>query len=516
MHNKKNYIIIFVFFLAVFVFFSTGHYGGDGLENYLVAKSIVEDGDVTIYDTEFGVKEMRYEKRGEIGRNGKLYSTYGMGIPILLVPLYFFGFCTSFFLRSMHPNYLTQFFVSFSNPLICSIIAIALILLLSELKYSFKVCLITAVVFSFCTMNSVYARSGFSEPAVALCFLLAAFFILRYFNTRLLRYLYISGLCFGYAILIKKSYLIYIICFILTFFIYGYKERSIRKTLTALSAFAIPLSIYMLIILGFNYIRYGGIFITEYGTLSDMAAKGATSQKFFKGFIYFFFSSGKGYFFFNIPLILSLFGILTFCKKHRLFSFLISSIILLNFSFHVYLFDRGTLFSWGPRYLFPTIPFMSIFMADFIYESRRLFRRLTIFLLSAIGFFIQLPCLFINNSRWLFFLKEKVGVSEYMINYVPDLSPIKGVWYMFISLLHNLRFGESLSFIFNPDHRFIPKTEISLSGYDILDIWWFHIIKINPSLTPYVLLSILFLVCVFSYMFFKVMRILQKPKMVVS
>ncbi len=510
MYSKKIYVTFFLFFLAIFAFFSSGHYGGDGLENYLVAKSIVSDGDLSIHDTEFGVKEMKYQKRGKIGRGGKIYSGQGLGMPILLVPFYFLGTVMSFFVKGVHPEYVTQLFVSFVNPIMCAGLSVVFILLLSELKYSMRISFISSLIFSFCTMSFAYSRCGFSEPAVTFCFLFAAYFILRYLNTGSLCYIFYSGLFSGYSMFIKKNYLIYIICFVLTFIVYGYKEKDIRKTVINLSIFAFPLVIYLLIIFGFNYVRYEGIFNTEYGSVSNMIAKASTEYKYFKGSFYFLFSSGKGFLFFNIPIILFLFSIKDFCSKNKVFSFLVLSIILLNFSFHIFHFDRGSLFSWGPRYLFLSIPFLAVFLAHAIYESRHLSGKIAIWVLAIMGFLVQLPSLFVNNSRWLFFLKEKLNIDEYMINYIPDISPIKGTWYMFLSFLYKLTSGKSLVFDFDPDHRLITPTKASLSGYDLLDIWWFHILKVHSSMMPFVLILLVFII---GMTFFTLSKIVYALKM---
>jgi len=491
------------------VFFSSGHYGGDGLENYLVAQSIVKDGDLSIHDTEFGVKEMHYQKRGNIGSGGKIYSGHGLGMPILLVPLYFVGMVMSFFVRGVHPEYVTQLFVSFANPIICAGLSSVFFLLLSELKYSMKISFVTTVIFSFCTMNFVYSRSGFSEPAVTLCFLFAVFFVLRYLNTGVSRYILYCGLFSGYSVLIKKNYIIYIVCFALTILLYGFKEKDIRKTVINISLFAIPMVLYLMVILVFNYIRYDGILNTEHGSVSNMISKASTGGKYFKGFFYFFLSSGKGFFFFNIPLILFALGIKGFCKKYRVISFLVVSIIFMNFSFHIYIFDRGTLFSWGPRYIYLSIPLLALFLAHAICESKYLSGRLVMWVFAIMGFLVQLPSLFVNSSKWLYFLKERLNVDEYLINYVPDISPLKGTWYMFFSFLCNLIYGKSLVFGFDPDHRFITLAKASLSGYDSLDIWWFHILNLHRSLMPFVVILLLLILGVTFYTLSKIIYTLK-------
>ncbi|MGB3114258.1 MAG: hypothetical protein WBC00_06540, partial [Candidatus Omnitrophota bacterium] len=159
---------LFVFFMSYFVLISSGRFGGDGLENYLTAESIVLDGDFSIHDREFGVKEMKYAERGRTGADGKIYSQYGLGAAILLVPFYFIGDLVSSFVPGIPHDYVTQFAVSLFNPVILAFVAVAMFKLLIKLGYTAKTSFVAVLIYSLCTMNVVYARSGFSEPVVAL------------------------------------------------------------------------------------------------------------------------------------------------------------------------------------------------------------------------------------------------------------------------------------------------------------------------------------------------------------
>lgn len=480
--KKQFYVTIFLFFLALFGLFSSGHFGGDGLDNFLVAGSIVEDGDLSIHDKPFDVKELRYKVRGRKGIDGKRYSTHGMGMPLILVPSYALGAFVSNFLKGIPRDYITQFFASFTNSFICSALALVLIMVLRELKFSMRTAFLTALIFSLCTMNFVYSRSSFSEPLIALCFLLSSFFILRYSVTGRLVYIFFCGLCFGYGVFVKTNYLLYAPCFVLTFIFCGnYIQKSFRKTMSLILTFAIPMTLFIMLILLVNHMRFGGILNTEYGSASDILALSATGKKYFKGIFYFLFSSGKGYFFFNIPFVLSFFGIKNIFKRDKMFSFFILLMLLLNFSFWVYIFNRGSLFSWGPRYLFQTMPFMAVFLAYFIDNAKNLSKKIVLVVTAALGFIVQLPGSLINYSRWIFFLKEQLAIEEYMINYVPDISPIKGAWHLLFSSINNIIYGGSLMFTFDPDYRFIQQKSASMAGYDFLDIWWAHLSGTNPE-----------------------------------
>ena len=182
------HMYIFIFIFSFFMFFSNGHYGGDGLENYLTAESIVLDGDISIYDRPFGVAEMNNEARGKVESVSNRYSSYGIGMPILLVPLYVLGHFISMALPAIGHDYITQFCVSLANPVIGALIALILFMLLERLGFDKKTQVITVLCYSFCTMSLIYTRSGFSEPAVTLFVLLAFLFLHKYESEGLARY----------------------------------------------------------------------------------------------------------------------------------------------------------------------------------------------------------------------------------------------------------------------------------------------------------------------------------------
>ena len=87
------------------------------------------------------------------------------------------------------------------------------------------------------------------------------------------------------------------------------------------------------------------------------------------------------------------------------------------------------------------------------------------------------------------------------MDFMPDLSPIKGAWSLFISCIRSLITGESSTFFYNPDFRFVTPLQASLKGYDMADTWWINMTKVNASMTPYAVAGviILFILAIFSY-----------------
>ncbi|MFH1868842.1 MAG: glycosyltransferase family 39 protein [Candidatus Omnitrophota bacterium] len=514
--DNKVCLFLFLIIASVLILFSNGHYGGDGLETYLTAESIVLDGDLFIHDRPFEVEQMRYRKRGFVLDEGKFYTRQGLGVVLLLVPFYLLGHTISGFFSSIPRGYITQFFVSLSNPFILALLGVFLFKLLRAFGFKPKTSLYAVIIYSFCTMNIIYARSGFAEPAVALCLTLAVLYLLRYKDSGSIAYLFISALFLGYTIFIKKNSLLYLPSFTL-YLVYlikthGAREKKALYIIKSGFAFLIPFAFYALIILLQNYILYGSMASTEFGSVSDMLSKTESGGQAMKGVYYYLISSGKGYFIFNLVFIPALFGIAGVFRKRKDTAIFIISLLLFNFIFYVRIFVRGTLFSWGPRYLFPTLPLMAIFLAMFIAGSNTLKRKITIAFFAAAGFLIQLPALFVSFSKFIFFVKEKLHLDEYMINFMPELSPIRGSWFLLVSSMHNKLTGKALEFVFNPDTKFVQPIKESLAGFDTLDTWWANMLKVAPDMLCPVLLFVVLLLFIIIISSFKIRSILTRAE----
>ncbi|MDP2929459.1 MAG: hypothetical protein Q8O01_05300, partial [Candidatus Omnitrophota bacterium] len=199
---------IFLFFFCIFLLISNGRFGGDGLENYLTAESIVLDKDFSIHDRPFDVPEMRYEVRGHAASDGKMYSNYGLGMAFILVPFYFAGHILARVITKVPHDYVTQFFVSLSSPAILALLSLTIFIFLRKLGYSLKTSFTAVSIYSLCTINIVYARSGFSEPLVACLIMLAVLAVFNYLKHNSLLSLIASGSYIGYTIFIKKNSII--------------------------------------------------------------------------------------------------------------------------------------------------------------------------------------------------------------------------------------------------------------------------------------------------------------------
>lgn len=502
--DKKTYWLAFFLFLSAFLIFFNGRFGGDGMEHYLTAESIVLDGDLAIHDRPFGVKEMHSEDRGVIGQDGKIYSAYGIGMGLLLVPLYFAGHLISQWFRPELHDYITNFTVSLVNPVLTALSAVILLGLILELGYRLKTALWAAVIYAFSTMGFIYIRSGFYDPALTLCYLSAALAILKFKDSRKRAYLIASGAFIAYALLIKKGSAIAIPAYLLYIWIIAHNGRERLKNIVI---YLLPVFCSVAVIFFVHYAVFGSVIRTEHGDMAMTLEKALPGRHMIKGLYYYLFSSGKSYFIYNIPLILSLFGIRPFLKKHKNEAILALSFIAVHILFYAHVFKRGSLFSWGPRYLLPTVPFMVIFLAEYIETAGTVLKRRVITLFMAAGCILQAPALLVNFTNYINFVKNSLLLDEYLINFVPDLSPLKGVWAMFISLLSGLTGSPVSDFTFNPDYLLVGPRTAALKGYDRLDIWWVNILNAEPSFFPFIIAGAIILCAAILFCFLKLIRL---------
>ncbi|MGB3112150.1 MAG: hypothetical protein WBB84_04125, partial [Candidatus Omnitrophota bacterium] len=81
-------------------------------------------------------------------------------------------------------------------------------------------------------------------------------------------------------------------------------------------------------------------------------------------------------------------------------------------------------------------------------------------------------------------------------NFMPELSPIKGTWYLFISLVRRSLGGAPLDFSYNPDLWFFQTVSAPLKGYDAADIWFMNVVGVEPSLAVPVQAAIISLIAI--------------------
>ncbi|MBI4708368.1 MAG: glycosyltransferase family 39 protein [Candidatus Omnitrophica bacterium] len=493
---------IFIFFCCFYAIFCIGHFGGDGYGDYLTAESIVLDGNLSLYDRPGDVDQINYgEHVTVLGRDGKLYSSRGgLGVPIILSLFYLAGHLLSLFLKSMPHDFITNFVVSFANPLITAFCCLLIFVISSNLKFKENISLFLTFIFGLSTMAIAYIRTGFPDSTLMLFMLLSMYFLIKFLDSRHKPFLILAAFSLSYMVFVKPYALIFVFCFIAYFAwkINGFNSG--REKLNIMLVLLLSLFLFISLIFIYNWYIFGSFLKFGGGQAAKVSKRILESGHFLKGMYYYLFSSGKSFWLFNLPLILSFWGLCRVSRERRKEGVLFFAIFAINLLFFVKSFRRGSLFSWGPRYLLPSIPFLIFLLGELFENYRGIFVRAVASVLSFLGFLIVMPTLFINQSKFYFFVKNELHLDEYLINFIPDLSPISGAWKMFISRIILSLKSESLPYIFNPDYRLVNPISGFMDKYNSFDSWFLKISNLAPAYSKiaYLFVFLLAVGCVFS------------------
>jgi len=478
------YVCIFLFFASFYSIFSIGHYGGDGYDDYLTAESIVLDRNIVLHDRPDDPDELGYKPNAGIrGRDGKMYSSRsGLGVPVLLAVFYAVGHIVSLIFDQFPHDLITIFFASFYNPVISALTALLIFITSRRLNFRPGTSFTLAVIYSLATMAAVYTRTGFEEPTLALFLLLSIYWLVVYSNNPKVRYIIFSAFCAAYCVFVKAIGLIYIPCLIIYLVWVEVEKR--QRPVAALQRVMAYIGATLFVCIGalsYNFFVHGSTFTFGGHNLFRGTTRILCAPHFLKGLYYYLLSTGKGFFLFNIPLILSFIGFFKAPKERRKEAVLFCLIFAVNLLVFAKSFRRGSLFAWGPRYLLPSVPVLVFLIGDFYEHYRPTISRLSTIVFSALGFVVMLPCMFINQSKFYLFVKNELALNEYMINFIPDLSPIKGAWHMLISRLASEFLNRGIPFVYRPDYRLVPEIVAKIDEYNYFDLWFIKIIDRAPN-----------------------------------
>jgi len=231
------------------------------------------------------------------------------------------------------------------------------------------------------TMIWPYSHTFFSESTIALCLLAAVYFAKTGDEPRRPHWLNgaLAGTALGWVMLTKISYAPAAL-FIAIYYFHREWASSRRRVFPSAAAFLAPVAALMALALYYNHIRFGhgfhfgygadiprGAFISNDNSGRDMIF-GFNSPLFF-GLYGLTLGSGKSFFLYNPFLILALWGIRGFYRQHRADAILFGSItasVLITFS--MWWAWHGDV-AWGPRFLLPLAPFMSLVAAGAVRDA---------------------------------------------------------------------------------------------------------------------------------------------------
>jgi hypothetical protein len=469
--------LLFFTLLALYIFTLGGHlYSGDGVASYNTARSLLDGqgGALENYfpDPRFGIT----------GRDGHFFSKYGLGQVIIDLP--FVGFIK--FLGRLAPGLeidpISRMFLSSLNGFVVAFSALLLYKIVRLFGFGVRAGIGVALLYGVGTMAWMYARLDFSEPLLALFYLLLARALFAWKlqakpDTELLK----AGLWLAISITVKPTAALILLPVLLYIILVNYSSnqklsqknlvnRLLKTTWRPAFYLALPLVGAGIILLAYNYYRFGSFTETGYSAIKDQFVLGSV----YGGVYGFLLSPGKSIFLYSPGLIFALFGVGEFYRQAKLRAeFLFSLALTLTYLLFFSLFwNWDGDWTWGPRYLLPTFPFMVLWAAPLFQKFGRIARH---------GFYLSICGALAANGLGILAQFDQYFQASYDLGvnrdwrFIPELSPLRAQLYMLASAVSRAlgRPALTLDFIdWETEREHAIRRIIPLDGYDFFDIWW--------------------------------------------
>jgi len=482
----------FALFLALYLLVAGGHYGGDGFWNYLTAESIVLDGDLVVGDRPFLIREMvnQYSDgtQGSAAHTpGRRYSKYGIGMALVEVPFYAAGVLAVRLLPGMPRDYVTMFAASLTNVVVCALWGALFFSFSGRLGHNRRTRLWLTGAFGLGTMVFPYSGYGFSEPLVGLCLLGSATALCSYRHRPAEWRLVVAGGTMGLAIA-TKSYAIVALPLLLAYVWPSLRALDRKVQLRHGLSCAAPLAAFALLVMWYNWARYGGVLMTGYH-LDDLKSEFWTGQEggYFSfsplniaiALYGFLLSSGRGLVFFLPTVVLLPIAVRAFHRRHPRESVLFASLVVV----HLLLFAsfRGWHGGscWGPRYLLPIVPCLVLPLGPLFQSAApsALWARG----LALVGGLVNLPAALTNHHLFIRFVSDqRIGDLIYFphdpgdLLFTPGVSPVLGAYCQLTSALSAYLTGAGIRY---PVPSGAEQALVRMDAYHAVDIWWVNALR---------------------------------------
>ena len=462
MTKSKIHLALFLFFFSVYVLTGQGSIqSADGKIMFLLTQAMVENHSVSFS-----------EIVSLSDTPGPQYSKYGLGMSVLAIPFYLFGKLLSFLL-GIEASLATQFTVSMINAMLTALSCLMVFRIATErFEFTLRIGLFLALGFGLSTIAWYYSEDFMSEPATTFFLLSAVYWVTG--KDRATRDLLWAGTFLALAVSCRLAALVVIPGFIFYQWMVWAEsaEKDIKQLVMDLLRPAIPVVAVLMLIMIYNYLRFGGPLETGYEKISG---------RFLLGFFGILFSPGKSLFLFN-PL--TLFGCLAFMfflreqrKTALLFGWLVVSHLVLFSFWHSW---QGGM-SWGPRLMLVVLPYL-ILPIGFLLREHKQAVKIPVLLALVVGILIQLPSVTVNVARYYYEMSRDFGsLGHDQILFSPQYSQLLGqskqVAVVFENLGDELQMAQMVSLAKKGERFLGADVSVVLENglaVNAPNFWWYY------------------------------------------
>ncbi len=398
--------------LALFLFgvyllsFSGQFYSQDSMLMFSVTESFVKRG-------EFNADQMWtiYKARAELGPDGEAYSKTGYGASLFAAPLYALALTLPGDLGLVQTTLLT-------SSMVVALAGALVFLAARRLRFPRGASVVTALLFGLATPAWVYAKQFWSEPYALFTLFAAFYFLLCFRDEHHARDALAAGIALGLAVATRLTN-----AALVPFFVwYGLDWRH-RWTRRGLALFAFALGVMALTIAYYNWARYGSPLVTGY------RADETFDNPILLGMYGLLFSPGKGLFVY-VPFLAALAVSAWMFFRRARHEFLLMSLLFtvycLLFSSWYY-WSGGT--NWGPRFLVPTLPFLTLLIApvvELVLAKRSRWLTLVFSALCLLSFAFQILGVAVPSLAYRARMLKLSPNPEWDAIFLPEFSPLIG------------------------------------------------------------------------------------------
>jgi hypothetical protein len=412
---------LFLLLAAVYLLSYSGSFHAiDEVSVAAMTESLVKHGRVTTDQIQWS--QNWTPSQGRVGPDGHLYSKKGVGSALLGAPFYW--------LSLRLPEVGAVRALMLANALVTALTGWLVYACVWRLDYRPAVAALTGLGYGLGTMAWPYAKYFFSEPLIALGLMLALWGLLVYRQNLQVRYAFLGGLGMGVALLAKVANVVTWPLFLAYggwVAVHPQQERAARekeRLITAALAFLLPMVIAGLVLAGYNAARTGHLLDLGY------AADETFSTALWYGLAGQLLSPGKSLFLFSPILLAALFGIPALLRRDMPTALLSLGVIAV----YPLLYGRWYMWwggwSWGPRFLVPVLPFLSLFLApvvDWVLRPSRWWAQALLAVLALLSLLVQVLGVTVDFNDYLLLLYER-GIDSGEAIFRVELSPHLGHW----------------------------------------------------------------------------------------
>ena len=433
------------------------------------------------------------------GRDGQTYSKYGLGSSLAAIPLYLLGWALDLRRGLAFPAENARLAVSMLNSLAWAACGWVMVIFSKELGYRTSTSRLLALAALFSTFAWPYVKTFYPQPSVAFFLLLAVYCAFRWRRDGLKRHLWLVGVCCAGVILFRISEVI-ILPALFAYLIFSVPpERRWQWIVPVGAGIAFSLGVTA----WYNWLRFGSLFTTGYDEI-------AWNTPFWFGLYGLLLSPGKSLLFYAPVLVLSLGAWRLFSRQHRSESWLIAGLWLSFLVFYApYKYWTGG-WNWGPRFLLPVVPLVALPLGAFLEasrdslladsslpgagfrsqgysEKRALLTWLFFAIFTSAGFFLQLPAILVDHSRYLYQqVYETADSGAYTRTIVnPEYSPIFRQWPVAFEMIAAYRKPETWQaaqvslvnmtrWVNDEVQNALPLLEAEFYRRNTFGFWWLH------------------------------------------